>query len=47
MADTSGNLSTRVLGSLAFEDSVAGDNWGTQVVESDATLTGTGVIGSF
>jgi hypothetical protein len=56
MADTNGNLSTRALGDLAFEDSVAGDNWGsgfwtlagdtgTQTINQDETATVAGGTG--
>jgi len=44
MADVDGNLSKRGLGLLAFEDSVPGDNWGTQVVQTNTTLTGDGTF---
>jgi hypothetical protein len=48
MADTNGNLSTRVLGLLAFEDTVSGDDWGSQVVQIDSnnTLAGNGTLAS-
>jgi hypothetical protein len=57
ITDTDGNLSTRVLGLLAFEDSVPGDNWGTgtwtlagdlgtpQTINQDATATVSGDTG--